>query len=77
MELDFANDDARMRVLIAADEYLGHTNLLALLNLIREIHARPLSGLGGQIIDGGMELRIGKTLVVIEGQDVVAVAGDV
>ena len=77
VELDFPNDDARMRVLIPADEYLRYTNLLAFLNSIREIHTRPLSGAGGQIIDGGMELRIGKTLVVIESQHVVAVAGDV
>src|SRR5580704_15664132 len=66
-----------MRMFVSTNEYLGHTNLLTLFNLIREIHPWSLSGLGGQIIDGGMKLGIWKALVVIEGQDVVTIAGDV
>ncbi len=66
-----------MRMFVSANKYLGHTNLLTLFNLIREIHPWSLSGLGGQIIDGGMKLGIWKALVVIEGQDVVTIAGDV
>ena len=75
--MDLANDDAAMRMFVSANEYLRHTNLLALFNLIREIHPRSLSRLDGQIIDGGMKLGIWKSLVVIEGQHVVAIAGDV
>ena len=62
---------------VAAHENLRDANLLAFLNLIREIHARTLAGLRGNVIHHGMKLGVGKTLVVVKRQHVVAVAGDV
>src|SRR5260370_4818695 len=66
-----------MSVFVTTHEHLGHTNLLAFLYLIREVNARSLSGLGRKIIDRGTKLGVRETLIVIEGQSVVTVAGNV
>jgi len=77
MELDFANDHARMRVFIAPYEYLRDADLRTLFNLIRETPTRAFLGLRGQVFHRGMELSVGKALIVIKCQHVVAVAGDI